>query len=87
MTVPDELVEKVARAICAADDQSPDATWCLDGTGAHIPFWKKYELHADAALSIAIADTIERCAKVAYEYRPGDPLAQAIAATIRAMGG
>lgn len=50
-TTPD-LVEQIARAICKMDDEEPNATWRIVGNNIRMPFWRKYEPHAVAALKV-----------------------------------
>lgn len=58
----DDLIEKVARAICKADGGDPNLT--LGGDGENF-LWHEYEPHARAALAVAEPELRERHARIA----------------------
>jgi hypothetical protein len=92
--ITDELVEKVARAICTAQDLDWDAQADSQTSGAGADNEQEHYFHiARAALAIVVPEIVERCAEVADTHADvfGSPDCQGcdefIASAIRALGG
>lgn len=71
----DELIEKIARAMCIADEIDPDFRLALRPGAASVPMWKTREEAVIAALAVARPviwnEAIEEAAKKADSLAKG----------------
>lgn len=58
--ITDDLVEMVARALCATAGGNPDAPLCAGGNA----LWLRYRGDARAALAVAVPRVAEACARI-----------------------
>lgn len=84
MTMRDDVIEAMARF--AYEDAYPGKPWGMADGFTQAMFRDKSAYYADAAISAArphiVAETVERCAKVADEYGPSRPMAVNMAFSI-----